>query len=200
MLYDLLIYVPVWLALFGWFIGSVARTCEAHEAGRRNSVYGFAWLFGSVMIALHILASYGIAHGWSHNAAIEATAKESEQVTGIRAGWGVYTNFVFAAVWLGYSTALIVWGRRWPGIDRAVFWFTAAIVLSATVVFETGAVRWLSVAGFICLMICASRPCGKSRSMTSVSNSSKVTRPNSRSPLSIESRHVNRGRTSTPRS
>lgn len=154
MLSDSLIYVPVWLALVGWFVGSFARVRNVQDSsGKRETIYYFSWLFGSVMITLHILASYGLAHGWSHAAAIEATAEESEQVTGIRAGWGVYVNFAFAAVWMGYSTAMATHGRRWPSIDKIVFWFTALIIVSAAIVFETGVVRWLSVAGFICLMI-----------------------------------------------
>ena len=52
--------------------------------------------------------------------------------------------------WLGYSLAMVC-GRRWPGIDHAVFWFTAMIVFSATVIFESGAVRWLSLIGFAIL-------------------------------------------------
>lgn len=154
MISDFLIYVPVWLALVGWFVGSFARGRGVKDSGgMRDAVYGYAWLLGSLMIAIHILASYGLAHGWSHAAAIEATADESERVTGIRAGWGVYVNFVFAAVWMGYSIAMTTRKRRWPAVDQAVFWFTAAIVFSATIVFEAGAVRWLSIAGFTGLII-----------------------------------------------
>ncbi|EMI20688.1 putative membrane protein [Rhodopirellula maiorica SM1] len=154
MLSDFLIDVPVWLALVGWFVGSFARGRSMQDSGGMwETVYRYAWLFGSLMIALHVLASYGVAHGWSHAAAIEAIADESERVTGIRAGWGVYVNFAFATVWIGYSVAMVIRRRRWPGVDQAVFWFTAAIVVSATIVFETGAVRWLSVAGFIGLII-----------------------------------------------
>lgn len=145
MLSDSAIYVPVWLALVSWFVGSFARVPKAQDpGGKHNAIYRFSWLFGSVMIAFHILASYGIAHGWSHAAAVEATAVESEQVTGIRAGWGVYVNFAFVAVWMGYSITMVSSRRRWPGIDQAVFWFTAAIIVSATIVFESGAVRSLS--------------------------------------------------------
>ena len=154
MLSDSAIYVPVWLALVGWFIGSFARAHNAQcPGGQHDAIYRFSWLFGSVMVALHILTSYGIAHGWSHAAAVEATAVESEKVTGIRAGWGVYVNFAFVVVWMGYSIAMVSGGRRWPGIDQAVFWFTAAIIVSATIVFESGAVRWIATAGLICLLV-----------------------------------------------
>ncbi|WP_372721454.1 hypothetical protein [Novipirellula sp.] len=154
MIRDFFICVPVWLALVGWFVGSFARGRGVQDSGgMRDTVYGYAWLLGSLMIVLHILASYGLAYSWSHAAAIEATADESERVTGIRAGWGVYVNFLFAAVWMGYSIAMTTRKRRWPAVDHAVFWFTAAIIVSATIVFEAGAVRWLSIAAFTGLII-----------------------------------------------
>ena len=163
---DLLVSVPVWLALAGWFVGSFARAVSYRAVSyradncrgvgeRAESVYRLAWLFGAAMIVLHILMSYGVVYEWSHRAAVEATAEESERVTGIRAGWGVYVNFLFAAVWLGYSLAMVYDRRRWPGVDRAVFWFTTVIVVSSTVIFEGGAVRWLSVIGFVLLAILA---------------------------------------------
>lgn len=154
MLHASLIYVPVWLALAGWFAGSIARVrSNGNAASSADVVYRFAWLFGATMIVLHILTSYGIAHDWSHTAAVQATAEESEQVTGIRAGWGVYVNFAFTAIWLGYSVAMVFGRRRWLGIDPLVFWFTVAIVFSATVVFEAGAIRWLSATGFVALAV-----------------------------------------------
>lgn len=149
---DWLVFVPVWLALAGWFAGSFARAVGPRGGGERTeAVYRFAWLFGAIMIVVHIIASYGLVHGWSHTAAVEATAEESERVTGIEAGWGVYVNFAFAVVWLGYSLAMVLGRRRWPRIDLGVFCFTTMIVFSATVIFEAGAVRWLSVIGFALL-------------------------------------------------
>lgn len=154
MLKDVLVNVSVWLALAGWFAGSMARTLHHRLPNTAaEAVYRIAWLFGSILIVIHILASYGLVHGWSHAAAVQATALESEQVTGIRAGWGVYVNFLFAFVWFCYSLAMVMRRRRWPGVDSAVFWFTLLIVFSATIVFETGVVRLLSMAGFTCLAI-----------------------------------------------
>ena len=154
MLSDIQVYVSVWLALAGWFAGSGCRALG--RRGRRGTtevLYRYAWLFGAVMIVLHIIASYAITYQWSHAAAVEATAEESQRVTGIRAGWGVYVNFAFATVWLGYSFAMIRAGRRLPGFDPGVFWFTAAIVFSATVIFEAGAIRRIALGGFALLIV-----------------------------------------------
>ncbi|MEM9367252.1 MAG: hypothetical protein AAGD07_14770 [Planctomycetota bacterium] len=154
MIRDAMVYVPVWLALLGWFTGSLARFCDRGEPqSKAGRIYRASWFIGSLMIVLHILASYGLVHDWSHQAAIEATAEESERVTGIRAGWGVYVNFAFATIWLAYSIAMIVQRFRMEAVDGFVFWFTAAIVFFATVVFETGLVRFSSIAGFFCLGI-----------------------------------------------
>ena len=153
MLSDIPVYVSVWLALAGWFAGSGCRALGHRDrGGMTEALYRHAWLFGSVMIVLHIIASYAITYQWNHAAAVQATAEESQRVTGIRAGWGVYVNFAFAAIWLGYSMAMTRVGRRLPGFDPAVFWFTAAIVFSATVIFEAGAIRSLSLGGFALLM------------------------------------------------
>lgn len=152
---DIFIYVPVWLALVAWFAGALARARRHRDSA--ETLYRVAWLFGGAMIIIHILTSYGLAHGWSHSEAIRATAKESERVTGIRAGWGVYVNFAFAVVWFGYSLVMVIAGRRFHRIDPVIFWFTAAIVFAATVVFETGAVRGMSLAGFVLLAVWSHR-------------------------------------------
>lgn len=158
MLQDASVYVPVWLAVAGWFFGSVCRVVDRRTAGdTTEALYRVAWLLGAAMIVLHIIASYGITYKWSHAAAVRATAEESERVTGIRAGWGVYVNFAFAAIWLAYSIAMVRARRRLPRLDPAVFGFTAVIVFSATVVFETGAVRWLAIGGFALLIVVGRR-------------------------------------------
>ncbi|MEM9586478.1 MAG: hypothetical protein AAGA03_04290 [Planctomycetota bacterium] len=65
MLGDLLVFVSVWLALAGWFLGSLARVRGAGDPkGMRETIYRFAWLLGSMMIAIHILGSYALVHHW----------------------------------------------------------------------------------------------------------------------------------------
>ncbi|WP_145384381.1 hypothetical protein [Stieleria neptunia] len=118
-----------------------------------EAAYGWLWLVGSLLLCIHIAASYGFVHQWSHRDAIEVTARESFRVTGIRAGWGVYVNFLFAMSWLCYSIALVTTGRREKVIDRTLYVFLATILGCATVVFEAGVIRYIALAAFIALVV-----------------------------------------------
>ncbi|WP_417377307.1 hypothetical protein [Gimesia maris] len=114
--------------------------------------YAWAWMIGVCLLSVHIAASYGFVYHWSHRASIEAAANDSFQTTGVRAGWGVYVNFFFAAIWLCYSVEMLTHGVRHRTIDKIIYVFTAAILASATILFETGTIRYLSVLGFLVLI------------------------------------------------
>ncbi len=167
---DAFVYVSIWMSMLAWFLGALSRARstvllnrlasgdgDGVEPSRHEQIefleilYRRIWLVGACLMIVHILAAYGVVHGWSHQAALEATAQESEVVTGIRAPWGVYVNLLFASLWLCYSLAMEVTGRRVRILDSVVFWFLAIVVFSATVVFERGAIRAASLVGFALL-------------------------------------------------
>ncbi len=163
MLEFLLVRVSVWLACVAWFAGAFCRLLSARQAQAHaalpthprgvEAAYGWLWLAGSMFMTIHIAASYGFVHHWSHRDAIEVTARESFRVTGIRAGWGVYVNFLFAIAWLSYSMALVAKRYRNKRIDRSVYIFLAIILGFATVVFEAGVIRYAALAAFIALSV-----------------------------------------------
>ncbi|MDV6032944.1 MAG: hypothetical protein F9B45_23230 [Phycisphaera sp. RhM] len=163
MLEFLFVRVSVWLACVAWFAGAFCRLLSARQGkvpaalpARPRTVeaaYGWLWLAGSMFMLIHIAASYGLVHHWSHRDAIEVTARESFRVTGIRVGWGVYVNFLFAMAWLGYSIALVAARRRDKVIDRSVYVFLAIILGFATVVFEEGVIRYAALAAFTALSV-----------------------------------------------
>lgn len=117
-------------------------------SNRLSRIYSTAWIAGASALLVHIAGSYGLVHHWSHAEALDATARQSEQVVGVRAAWGVYVNFVFAAVWLLYSAAMSKYGGPIKRIDSVVYVFAAAMMFSATVIFEAGWIRILSAIGF----------------------------------------------------
>lgn len=132
----------------------IARQNQA--APKRNTAArraGIIWLVGIVSMVIHIIASYGIWHGWSHQAALRFTGDQSESVIGIRAEPGLYANFVFVLVWIGLSISLV---SNRPLSKRFAFTahgFLAAIVFFATIVFEDGVVRILAAFGFAMLAL-----------------------------------------------
>ena len=121
-----------WL-IQGW--GFISLTVET----RLIPPARFVWTLGFVALVVHILIAFGVAHGWSHAAAVEHVRK----VGGF--GGGIVVNYLFAAVWL----ADVVWWwisptshanrPRWVG--WVVHGFLAFVVVNATVVFGTPVLR-----------------------------------------------------------
>jgi hypothetical protein len=161
MISFLLIRLSIWLALAAWFAGSLCRamlpTVDAASQSTGHfatyqKCYAWLWLGSAAATWVHVVASYGLVHGWDHQAVLRQTAEESFQATGLRAGWGVYVNFAYASVLLAYSVLMLGYRRRVKILDSTVFWFTAFIVFNAAIVFKSGPLRVLTSVGFVGLM------------------------------------------------
>lgn len=115
------------------------------------------WSAGAGMMILHICAAFAYVHGWSHAAAAKATAAETLEVTGSSFGGGVWFNYVFLVLWV--ADAMWWWlgergylaRSRW--IDVVVYGFMIFIAFQATVVFESGVVRWGGVVATLLLIL-----------------------------------------------
>ena len=160
MIEELLVRMTVRIAVALWMIGAIARAVTPLDADglpfpnrRSERLYRSVWPIGALLMIAHIVAAYGMTHGWSHAAAVAATAEESFQVTGIRAGWGVWVNFAFAASWLIQAAAMLWLKRRVPRHDGWLIALQGSIILAATVVFEFGVIRYAAAFGFLVLAV-----------------------------------------------
>lgn len=112
---------------------------------REQQLARLTWTLGLVMLGLHLLVAFGVAHGWSHAAAVQHV----RDVGG--PGAGIVVNYLFAVVWL----ADVVWWWSNPAghstRPRWVGWVThcslAFVVVNATVVFGPAKRRWVYAAG-----------------------------------------------------
>jgi hypothetical protein len=130
---------PEWLARRGR--GRLARCC---------------WTLGWAAFVVHLGMAFHHFHHWSHDDAVERT----REVSGF--GEGVYVSDLFALAWTidvaAWWLRPVWYARRSPWIDRALHGFMVFIVFNATVVFETGLIRWAGVALFVWLaLMCAGR-------------------------------------------
>lgn len=111
---------------------------------------------GLAALVVHIGIAILHHHGGRHAEAVEATARLTEQVYGIRWGGGVYVNYAFVAAWAAY----LWWWRahvnapiasRHPGVlvARAVLFL---IIVNALVIFASPVTRPLGVALSIALL------------------------------------------------
>jgi len=114
------------------------------------------WTAGWLLLLLHFAAAFGEFHHWSHAHAYADTAMKTERVTGLAWGGGIYFNYAMLLLW---------------GADVACWWlapqtvrprprlltvglhaFLYFMVFNATVVFESGPIRWAGLAASMALL------------------------------------------------
>jgi len=120
------------------------------ETGRQLSpVKPWAWIafvVGLLLCVVHIVIAFAHAHGWSHAAAVGATARQTEAVYGLAWGGGIFVNYVFVAAWAADAWS---WRARGP-MEAVLRWprriFYAVVVFNAAVIFAAGFRRVLGLA------------------------------------------------------
>jgi hypothetical protein len=115
-----------------------------------------AWAAGCFAFLLRMFCAFAFFHAWSHQAAYEATARQTAEVVGLAWGGGLYANYAFAVVWCADAFWWVGWPQRYLARPRAVEWmvqgFLPFIAFNATVVFGAGAVRWMGLAAALLLV------------------------------------------------
>ena len=107
------------------------------------------WTIGCVFYLMHVVCAFAFFHDWSHTRAYAQTAAQTEAVTGIRWGGGLYINYAFTLLWLADTVAWWAGDVQRHYRLRAYFWtlhgFFAFIVLNATVVFGPPLWSWVAL-------------------------------------------------------
>jgi hypothetical protein len=83
------------------------------------------WTAGLALAMGHAILAFAVAYGWSHQAAVRDTARQTAAVTGLAWGGGLFVNYVFLALWSG---------------DAAWWWMAPAAYLRRRVRLEQGRV------------------------------------------------------------
>ena len=159
---NIALYATIWLSVLLFVAGEAGK-----RAARRGQPLRGAWLLwaaGAFLCAVHMILAMGVRHDWSHQAAIESTARQTQAVYGINWGGGVYINYAFLALWI----AEVMWWRASPGryLSRpaSTTWivrsFYLIVLLNAAVVFASGA-RALAGVLLIAFLVWIWRPGGR---------------------------------------
>ena len=124
----------------------------------------WAWpasAIGAAIALLHVLIAMGARHGWSHESAIAATARQTRAIYGLDWGGGVFVNYAFVALW---CLELWRWRRapeRYVLLPDAVTWLVRAfffvVIVNAAIVFAGGA-RWIAGVIIVFSLVAAWRP------------------------------------------
>jgi hypothetical protein len=150
-----------------WTIWLALVLFVAAQYGARMRVPGRqlpGWLdwantLGIGLCVVHIVITMGSVHGWSHIAALEATARQTESVYGLRWGGGVYFNYLFVAAWAfeawRHSRTNPRHGSPWLRNVLRVFYLL--VIVNAAIVFARPQTRLLGV-GLVTALLYAWRP------------------------------------------
>ena len=139
---DWAVRSTAWLALAGYFTGAFLLL-----RGNRR-IAKWVWGSGCDFNTLHILVAFHFTHGWSHTAAVEHVARQSEAVIGTPFGAGIWFNYVFTVLWIVDASWLWLkpesYTRRKKWVAWAIHGFLFFMVVNAAVVFAPDMVRWPS--------------------------------------------------------
>jgi hypothetical protein len=107
------------------------------------------WTAGAVLALVHAVIAFDTAYGWSHAAAVAATARQTAAVTGVSWGGGIFVNYVFVIVWLAdaawWWVAPAAYLRRPLTLERARVAFFVFMFLNGAVIFAGTAGRIVGV-------------------------------------------------------
>jgi len=150
---ELMTSVPVWVTLIAYFAGAVLITISRRKPQLERTAR-WAWTIAVISLLVHVGFAYHFYHGWSQESAYRETARQTALVTGLEWGGGLYINYFLILCWI-FDV-----GWWWRGLEQyrrrsatlAVIWqaFLIFVIFNATVVFKTGALR------FIGLVLCGS--------------------------------------------
>ncbi|MCY3005349.1 MAG: hypothetical protein NTV29_05165 [Planctomycetota bacterium] len=132
------------------FVIVVAWRIVGLKTVAKNTVARTLWTCGFMLFVVHVLASFHLVHGWSHNAAYQATARQTLELLGFEFGAGVYFNYLFLAAWA--LDVLDAWTHfsagRWmvQWLLRFGLIYMIFIAFHGVVVFKSG---WLRVVGLV---------------------------------------------------
>jgi hypothetical protein len=134
---------------------AIALRLTANGRSQRFRISRLTWSGGCIAFLLHVAVAFHFFHAWRHDAAYDATAKQTADVVGWDWGGGLYLNYLFALVWL---IDVAWWWIDAPGylararwIDWCVYGFMTFIAFNSTVFFAAGAIRWFGLAATLFL-------------------------------------------------
>ena len=152
------VLTPVTVALYSTIWIALTLFVAAQYGQRRARTARWVLpinIAGLVLCVTHIVIAMATVHGWSQAAAIEATARSTATVYGLRWGGGLFVNYLFVAVW-----AIDAWWSHTHadradarGLRLTLRIFYAIVIVNASVVFARWPMRIVGVCLVIALLV-----------------------------------------------
>ncbi len=155
---DLPTRFSIWLALA---LFAAAQLSRRSPGAQTDSASVWFSALGLLAFASHVILAFEFHYDWNHATALAKTAAQTEALTGVSSGNGLYLNYLFGLVWLAEvcwwtnSTARHTNRTNW--IERAVRGFFLFMIVNGAVVFVDAPRRWLGMV-VVSVLLYAWRP------------------------------------------
>ena len=153
---EILTRGTIWITILGYAVGAAAFALSG-KRHKWDSAARLAWTVACVGLLVHVTCAFHFYHGWSHLVAYRDTARQTDDVFGLNWGGGIYVNYALIICWVldvtwWWLRGLDAYRRRpWP-LVAAWHGFLIFVIFNATIIFETGLVRWAGLS--VCLGLC----------------------------------------------
>lgn len=148
MIGTLLTHWTIRLALLCYVAYGVGQLASPKWAEGNFARLRVIWTFGCAFFCLHVLSAFAFFHHFSHQAAYETTARQTQEMLGYAFGEGIYFSYLFLLIWI--ADCIWQWlpghNRKLPaGIAWGVHAYIFFIAINGALVFEGGVTRWFGI-------------------------------------------------------
>jgi hypothetical protein len=155
---ELLTKITIWTTVAGYAAGTAAFALSRGRVGWGRTAR-LAWTMACAALLVHVACAFHVYHGWSHESAYLDTARQTYDMFGLDWGGGLYINYALMAGWVldvawWWLAGLGSYRRRPWALTAAWHGFLVFIFFNATVVFKSGAARWVGLG--VSLGLCVS--------------------------------------------
>jgi hypothetical protein len=134
------------LATVAWALGEalMRRRPEFDRLARAS------WTAGIALALVHVFLAFQFVYGWDHDAAIEATTRQTAEVVEVSFRGGIFVNYAFLLIWV----ADVCWwwlspeshASRSRRLELGRLALFAFMFFNGAIVFASGTGRWIGMA------------------------------------------------------
>ena len=139
----------LWAIRISMILMVVVLAAEMRGAKSTSLAIALPWFSGALLALAHSIGAMMTFHHGSQLAAFESTAKQTEQLLGLRFGAGLYVNYLFVIVWLADAAIRLLLPKCYPGFPNwyryVVTGFLVFIAINGAIVFQAGWTRYIGI-------------------------------------------------------
>lgn len=152
---DDLIRITAWMS-FGAYVAALQVILASRHKPARSRAAAWIWLTGGGLLLAHTLCAFQFKHAWSHSLALADTARQTQALTGLQWGGGLWLNYLAATAWIADAGWWLRHTRSGGSRPRRAHGLVAGFLgflwLNGLIVFGSVPAQLLGLAGFLSLV------------------------------------------------